>query len=79
MFNLGEDISNSFAIQSVVLGDRKSAGKLLAHSGIDVNKKDVDGNTPLINVARLGNEGILKLLLEKEDIDVNATNNEVVN
>ncbi|MBO4675464.1 MAG: ankyrin repeat domain-containing protein, partial [Elusimicrobiaceae bacterium] len=53
-------------------GNTKRVKKILK-KGVDVNKRDKNGNLPLTLAARDGNEEIVKLLLDK-GADVNAKN-----
>jgi len=39
--------------------------------GCEINQQDCTGSTPLAWVARNGHEGVVKLLLEREDVDPN--------
>lgn len=41
-------------------------------SGIDVDPKNYDGQTPLLLAAEDGREAVMKLLLEYNSIDVNS-------
>ena len=51
---------------------------LLDLRNIKVNKADREGDSPLHMTAHKQNTEIIKLLLEHEDIDVNALNKDVV-
>lgn len=44
--------------------------------GIDVNKQDATGATPLMLAAAIGRESILNLLLSRHDVDINALEGE---
>jgi ankyrin repeat protein len=46
--------------------------KILINSGANVNQKTSDGWTPLMFSCRHGNTEMVKLLLDKQDIDVNV-------
>lgn len=50
---------------------------LLEHGGVDVNKRNREGMTPLAIAAGKGytNTEVLKLLLERQDVDVNSIDN----
>ncbi len=56
-------------------GDLELAKKLLAE-GVNVNAKDKYGYTALMWAARDGRKETLELLLEQENIDINAKNND---
>lgn len=43
--------------------------------GVDVNIKDADGETALINACEFGREKVVELLLKHKDVDVNIVNN----
>ena len=45
------------------------------NSGVDVNIKDADGETALINACEFGREKVVELLLKHKDVDVNIVNN----
>jgi len=45
--------------------------RLISAKGSWINQRDCVGNTPLSWAARNGHEGVVKLLLEREDVDPN--------
>ena len=51
--------------------DHKEIAELLIAEGADVNAKDDNGRTPLMDAARKGNKEIVELLIA-EGADVNA-------
>ncbi|XP_019858429.1 PREDICTED: 26S proteasome non-ATPase regulatory subunit 10-like, partial [Amphimedon queenslandica] len=51
--------------QACINGNCKEVDELLRKKAVDVNATDKDGCTPLHCACKIGNEGIVKLLIEK--------------
>ena len=59
-----------------IFGIDEIVASLVEVEGCDVNKKDSRGNTSLTWAARRGHEGVVKILLGRDDIKPNKSNNE---
>ncbi|KAF8535579.1 ankyrin repeat-containing domain protein [Trichophaea hybrida] len=49
--------------------------KLLQQSDLEVDSRDMLGQTPLFIAAKKGHEAVVKILLEREDVNVNSRDN----
>ena len=56
-------------------GIHQLAATLINARGYEINQSDYDGNTPLSWAARNGHDRVVKLLLEREDVDPEKPNN----
>lgn len=71
----GINLANSTALHKVAVNGEFQLIRLLTDAGMNVNKADHRGNTPLHYAAKNGNIACVKRLLEAPGIDISKTNN----
>lgn len=69
-------LNHSYTPLHLVCNTVETAKLLLGYKGIDINKKDWEGNTALHTACAAGNLEIVKLLLNYGGADLHATNKE---
>ena len=58
------------------LGIIEVVATLIEMGGCDINRRDCMGFTPLTHAARQGNEGVVRLLLTRDDINPDKPDND---
>jgi L,D-peptidoglycan transpeptidase YkuD (ErfK/YbiS/YcfS/YnhG family) len=58
------------------MGHQTVVELLLGKDGVDVNKANNDGLTPLFRASQMGHEKVVELLLGKDGVDVNKANDD---
>lgn len=78
-FDVNITVNSLISCANHVIGDTNVASlayDLIFHSNFSPNIQDTQGNTPLINGIKIGNEEIVLYLLLHPDIDLNIANRE---
>lgn len=65
---------STFIHKMVSSGNYRKLKELLQNKDIDVNARDLQGNTPLHIAVELGDLEMVKMLFQNEEIDINAFN-----
>jgi ankyrin repeat protein len=70
-----KDKNKFYPIHYAIMYNNYKILELLISKDININIKDGNGNTPLMNAIKTKNNNIIKYLLSNENININVTNN----